>query len=76
MFGQQVAGGDDAVHHRIRVFACAQPFFHQLAHAAPLRVARKPVDEIEPVEEIRKSLEIAGDLCIYTNRNFTIESLD
>ena len=32
--------------------------------------------EIEPVEVIRKSLEIASDLCIYTNRNFTIESLD
>ena len=32
--------------------------------------------DIEPVEVIRKSLEIASDLCIYTNRNFTIESLD
>ena len=31
---------------------------------------------LEPVEVIRKSLEIAGDLCIYTNRNFTIETLD
>jgi len=25
---------------------------------------------------VRKSLEIAGDLCIYTNRNFTIETLE
>ena len=32
--------------------------------------------ELDPAEVIRKSLEIAGDLCIYTNRNFTIESLD
>ncbi len=32
--------------------------------------------ELQPVEVIRKSLEIASDLCIYTNRNFTIESLD
>ena len=32
--------------------------------------------EIEPAEVIRKSLEIAGDLCIYTNHNFTIETLD
>ena len=31
---------------------------------------------LEPAEVIRKSLEIAGDLCIYTNRNFTIETLD
>jgi ATP-dependent HslUV protease subunit HslV len=25
---------------------------------------------------IRKSLEIAADLCIYTNRSFTIETLE
>lgn len=31
---------------------------------------------LEPAEIVRKSLEIAGDLCIYTNRNFTIETLD
>ena len=29
-----------------------------------------------PEEVVRKSLEIAADLCIYTNRNFTIETLD
>ena len=32
--------------------------------------------ELDPAEVIRKSLEIAGDLCIYTNHNFTIETLD
>ena len=32
--------------------------------------------ELEPVEVIRKSLDIAGDLCIYTNHNYTIEALD
>lgn len=32
--------------------------------------------ELAPVEVVRKSLEIAGDLCIYTNRNFTLETLD
>jgi ATP-dependent HslUV protease subunit HslV len=32
--------------------------------------------ELAPDEVIRKSLEIAADLCIYTNRNFTIETLD
>lgn len=31
--------------------------------------------ELEPAEIVRKSLEIAADLCIYTNRNFTIETL-
>ena len=28
-----------------------------------------------PEAVVRKSLEIAGDICIYTNRNFTIETL-
>jgi ATP-dependent HslUV protease subunit HslV len=32
--------------------------------------------ELPPVDVVRKSLEIAGDLCIYTNRNFTLETLD
>lgn len=31
---------------------------------------------LEPAEVVRKSLEIAADLCIYTNRNFTIETLE
>ena len=31
--------------------------------------------ELDPAEIIRKSLTIAGDLCIYTNHNFTIEVL-
>ena len=32
--------------------------------------------ELVPADIVRKSLEIAGDLCIYTNHSFTIESLD
>jgi ATP-dependent HslUV protease subunit HslV len=32
--------------------------------------------DLEPAEIIRKSLDIAGDLCIYTNHNYTIETLD
>jgi ATP-dependent HslUV protease subunit HslV len=32
--------------------------------------------ELAPAEVIRKSLEIAADLCIYTNRSFTIETLE
>lgn len=31
--------------------------------------------ELDPEEVVRKSLEIAGDLCIYTNHSFTIETL-
>ena len=29
-----------------------------------------------PAEMVKKSLEIAGDLCIYTNQSHTIETLD
>ena len=32
--------------------------------------------ELPPELLVRKSLEIAADLCIYTNRNFVIETLD
>jgi len=31
--------------------------------------------ELAPGEIVKKSLEIAGDLCIYTNQNHTIETL-
>ena len=31
--------------------------------------------ELPPEALVRKSLEIAAELCIYTNRNFTIETL-
>ena len=30
---------------------------------------------LEPAEVVRRSLEIAGELCIYTNQNLVIESL-
>jgi len=31
---------------------------------------------LAPAELVRKSLEVAADLCIYTNRNFIIETLE
>jgi len=31
--------------------------------------------DLSPVDIVKKSLEIAGDLCIYTNQNHTIETL-
>ncbi|MEW5893763.1 MAG: ATP-dependent protease subunit HslV [Pseudomonadota bacterium] len=39
--------------------------------------ARALVDhsDLAPREIVEKSLAIAGDICIYTNRNFTIETL-
>ena len=32
--------------------------------------------ELVPRDIVTRSLEIAGDICIYTNRNFTIEALE
>lgn len=32
--------------------------------------------QLDPLDIVTKSLEIAGDICIYTNRNFTIEVLE
>ena len=32
--------------------------------------------ELEAAEVVRKALQIAGELCIYTNQNFTIEVLE
>lgn len=32
--------------------------------------------DLSPVEIVTKSLEIAGEVCIYTNQNFTIEVLE
>jgi len=31
--------------------------------------------DLEPAEIVKKSLSIAGDLCIYTNQNHVVESL-
>jgi ATP-dependent HslUV protease subunit HslV len=32
--------------------------------------------DLGPADIVRESLTIAGDICIYTNRNFTIETLE
>lgn len=44
------------------------------AHSA----ARALVDnsDLEPLDIVRKSLQIAADLCIYTNQNLTLEVLE
>jgi len=31
--------------------------------------------DLSPAEIVKKSLEIAGDLCIYTNQNHVVETL-
>ena len=39
-----------------------------------LAAARALVEstEMTPAQIVRKSLEIAGDICVYTNRNITV----
>lgn len=38
--------------------------------------ALKDRDDISAAEIVRRSLEIAGDICIYTNRNITVLELE
>jgi len=44
------------------------------AHAAARALLEHT--ELPPRDMVKKSLEIAGELCIYTNQNHVIESLD
>jgi ATP-dependent HslUV protease subunit HslV len=44
------------------------------AHSAARALVEN--SELDAAEVVRKSLQIAGDLCIYTNQNFTIEVLE
>jgi len=43
------------------------------AQAAALALLQNTA--MEPADIVKKSLSIAGDLCIYTNQNHVIESL-
>ncbi len=44
------------------------------AHAAAIALLQNT--DFTPADIVKKSLTIAGDLCIYTNQNHTIETLD
>jgi len=44
------------------------------AHSAALALLQNT--DLPPEAIVKKSLEIAGDLCIYTNQNHTLETLD
>ena len=44
------------------------------AHAAARALLSN--SELAPKDIVKKSLEIAGELCIYTNQNHIIETLD
>jgi len=45
------------------------------AYAQAAALALLHNTELEPAEIVKKSLEIAGDLCIYTNQNHIVETL-
>jgi ATP-dependent HslUV protease subunit HslV len=44
------------------------------AHAAAIALLQNT--DFSPADIVKKSLTIAGDLCIYTNQNHTIEVLE
>ena len=46
------------------------------AYAQASAMALLKHTELSASDIVRRSLEIAGDICIYTNRNFTIEALE
>jgi ATP-dependent HslUV protease, peptidase subunit HslV len=45
------------------------------AYAQAAAIALLDHSELAPADVVRRSLEIAGELCIYTNQNLVIESL-
>jgi hypothetical protein len=50
-----------------------------LARAAPSPSQPRALfenTELDPAVVVKKSLEIAGDICIYTNQNHLIETLE
>ncbi len=46
------------------------------AYAQAAAIALLQHTDMPPAEIVKKSLTVAGDLCIYTNQNHTIETLD
>ena len=55
----------------ICVLACSGGAYAQAAAIALLQHT-----DLTPADIVKKSLTIAGDLCIYTNQNHTIETLE
>jgi len=63
--------GDDVdPAHGIAAIGSGGAFAHSAARALLEN------SDLEPLDIVRKSLQIAADLCIYTNQNFTLEALD
>jgi ATP-dependent HslUV protease, peptidase subunit HslV len=66
-----ISGNGDVLEPELGIVAIGSGgAYAQAAARALLEHTELPADEI-----VKKSLEIAGDLCIYTNQNHTIETL-
>lgn len=67
-----ITGNGDVVEpeHGIVAIGSGGAFAHSAARALVEN------SELDPAEVVRKSLQIASELCIYTNQNFTIEVLE
>ncbi|RDE52282.1 MAG: ATP-dependent protease subunit HslV [Candidatus Accumulibacter meliphilus] len=67
-----ITGNGDVVEPEYGIVAIGSggPFAHSAARALVEN------SELDPTEVVRKSLQIASELCIYTNQNFTIEVLE
>jgi ATP-dependent HslUV protease subunit HslV len=66
-----ISGTGDVIQPTDGVAAIGSGGPYALAAARALVLNTK----LSPVEVVRKSLEIAADLCIYTNRNLMVEEL-
>ena len=66
-----ISGNGDVLEPELGIVAIGSGgAYAQAAARALLEHTEMPAEEI-----VKKSLEIAGDLCIYTNQNHTIETL-
>ena len=67
-----ITGNGDVVEpeHGIVAIGSGGAFAHSAARALVEN------SELDPAEVVRKSLQVASDLCFYTNQNFTIEVLE
>jgi ATP-dependent HslUV protease, peptidase subunit HslV len=67
-----ITGNGDVLEpeHGIVSIGSGGPYAHAAARALLLN------SDLTPQDVVKKSLEIAGELCIYTNQNHIIETLD
>ena len=67
-----ISGNGDVIEpeHDLMAIGSGGPY----AQAAALALARNT--ELGAAEIVEKALQIAGDICVYTNQNIIVETLD